>query len=133
MSYGFIRGKRTLAVYANGEIGTGDKGSAGSKSWDVLVYDTFGDMFTHVAAGLLDAIALHTNPNDRNCSQNLLKLYGRQKNGRPILLSYSANKSDWFENLIYISGANIHLKYEPSRDEIIELIEKHIEERNIRN
>ncbi|WP_299484126.1 hypothetical protein [uncultured Roseibium sp.] len=127
MSYGFIRGKRILAVCANEIKNTSDNKVADLQSWNVLYCETFEELFEHARAGLLDAVALQTNPHDQNCPRKLLNLYEYQKNGRPILVSYSASNPDWFENLVYISGANIHLKHEPSQDELIQALEDHLQ------
>ncbi|MET1415657.1 hypothetical protein ABVF61_25530 [Roseibium sp. HPY-6] len=127
MSYGFIRGKRILAVCANEINDAGDRKIADSQSWNVLYCETFEELFEHARAGLLDAVAVQANPHDQNCPRKLLNLYEYQKDGRPILVSYSASNPDWFENLVYISGANIHLKYKPSQDELIEALEVHIQ------
>lgn len=124
MSYGFIRGKRILAVCTDEITNPGESDFCDTLTWDVLHCVSIDEIFKYTRERILDAVALRFDPHDFECRRHFHTLYEFQKEGRPLLMSYSMNNSGWVENLAYTCGANIHLKFKPTLNNLVSALDE---------
>ncbi len=119
MSYGFIRGKRILAVCTDEITKPGESEFCDTQTWDVLHCASFDEILKYTRERILDAVALRFDPHDFECRRHFHTLYELQKDGRPLLMSHAMNNAVWVENLAYTCGANLHLKFKPTLNNIV--------------
>lgn len=113
---------RTLAVCVNERpSGAADDG------WEVLPVGSLEDMVELAKTGSLDAVAYHVDPLDLSCRPALLRLVSYQKQGRPVLVSYSKFNPSWIENFVFGAGANIHIRGHLDLEDVTNRVAAHMQ------
>lgn len=120
------RDGRKLALCACEELLDGHEAKSTSK-WVTVACTSIDEIVKLAQADALDAVALRFDTMDENAREMFLQLKRVQKNQKPVLVSYSTFNPDWIENLVFGSGANIHIRGDLRLDEVARALDEHLQ------